>query len=97
MLNGSTATSTPSKEGSTAVVVGLGAKVAGRLVGDAGIWVGAWVAGSWVSVGLGVCLVGEATVNDRSHARAMRMDRDRKKWIFFMVAFPFVLDHSPQE
>jgi hypothetical protein len=78
-------------------------------VGDAGIWVGANVAGMGVAeagmvvfVGRGAGLVEGATVTDRSHAEVTMMIREMFKRGFFssvlyMAEFPFVLDHSHQE
>jgi hypothetical protein len=66
------------------VTVGLGTSVAGRLVVGSRIWVGDSVTGFTRSVGAGGWLVGDATVNEMSHARDMRMKRDRNKKAFFV-------------
>jgi len=101
MLNGSTDTSTPSKNCCEAVGVRLGANVAGREVTEGRIGVGLPDIALIVFVGRGTGLVEGATDTDISHAIATTMNREMNKRGFFIVLcmaeFPFVLDHSSQE
>jgi hypothetical protein len=71
--------------GCSAVAVASGARVTGRLVGEAGIWVGAMVAGWMVFVGKDAGLVGDATVTDMSHASDAIMSIERNKKAFFII------------
>jgi hypothetical protein len=70
-------------------VIGSGGSVIEMDVTEAGIWVGVMV---FVGRGTG-SLVG-ATVTAKSHAMVTKMKMERNKNIFFMVAFPFMLNHS---
>jgi hypothetical protein len=78
MVNGSTDTSTPSKEGCDAVGVALGDVVAGiACVNEIN------TSGVVVLAAVGTSLVGEI-FTDTSHAKVMRMSMDRNKNIFFI-------------
>jgi len=81
-----------------AVDCAVGASVVG-MVGEAGIWIGAEVAGIIVFVGRGAGLVDCGTGADILHANDTKIKMDGNRRIFFtivlcMVAFPFMLDHS---
>jgi hypothetical protein len=83
------------------VAVAFKARVAGTVVGEAGMRVGGSVAGSVVFVGRGPA-VGAATVTDISHARDRITNRERNSEILFrievyIVEFPFILDHIHEE
>jgi hypothetical protein len=74
----------------------VGASVVGIEVTGAGIWVGFSTAGM-VFVGREAGPVGGAAVTARSHANVITINMDMNKKIFFMVAFPFIFNHTHQQ